>query len=82
MPSTYLGIENGELYRLACEEYDLCFTRDHGFAQNVRQGDAPQRLRLIQVILPQKPQDEFVEDFISAFSDTDWETIPHGSRWP
>ena len=27
-----LGIEDGEFYRLACEEYDLCFTRDHGFA--------------------------------------------------
>jgi predicted nuclease of predicted toxin-antitoxin system len=77
-----LGIENGALYRLACEEYDLCFTRDHGFAHNVQQGDTPQRLRLIQVTLPQKPQDEFVADFIAAFSDADWETIPHGSRWP
>ena len=77
-----LGIENGELHRLACEAYDLCFTRDHGFAQNVRQGETPRRLRLIQVTLPQKPQVEFIADFITAFSKTDWKTIPHGSRWP
>ena len=31
---------------------------------------------LLSTSLPQKPQDEFVEDFISAFSDTHWETIP------
>ena len=77
-----LGIENGALYRLACEEYDMCFTRDHGFAHNIRRGSAPQRLRLIQVTLPQKPQDKFVADFIFEFSDTDWETIPLRSCWP
>ena len=33
------GIDNGRLYALACREYDLCFTRDAGFAHNARQGE-------------------------------------------
>ena len=76
------GIDNGRLYQMACEEFDLCFTRDFGFAHNVRQGETPERLRLIHVQLPQKPQDEFIEDFLDAFKQTDWDSIKHGARWP
>jgi predicted nuclease of predicted toxin-antitoxin system len=32
------GLENGKLYEFARDSFDLCFTRDAGFANNVRQG--------------------------------------------
>ena len=31
------GIDNGTLYRQVAIDYDLCFTKDAGFARNVRQ---------------------------------------------
>jgi hypothetical protein len=31
------GLDNGTLYRQVVVQYDICFTRDAGFAQNVRQ---------------------------------------------
>jgi hypothetical protein len=31
------GIDNGTLYRQVAVDYELCFTRDAGFALNVRQ---------------------------------------------
>ena len=60
------GMDNGKLYQFARENFDLCFTRDVGFANNVRQGAPPSRLKLLRVTLPQKRQDEFVMDFISS----------------
>jgi predicted nuclease of predicted toxin-antitoxin system len=76
------GLENGKLYEFARESFDLCFTRDAGFAHNVRQGVPPSRLKLVRVTLQQKPQDEFVQDFISAFRATDWTQFHHGDNWP
>lgn len=76
------GIDNGRLYALACREYDLCFTRDAGFAHNARQGPNPGRLKLLRVALPQQRQDEFVTDFISHFRSCDWATYRHGDDWP
>jgi predicted nuclease of predicted toxin-antitoxin system len=35
------GLENGKLYEFARDSFDLCFTRDAGFANNVRQGALP-----------------------------------------
>ena len=32
------GLENGKLYEFARDSFDICFTRDVGFANNVRQG--------------------------------------------
>jgi len=61
---------------------DLCFTRDVGFANNVRQGGRPSRLKLLRVTLQQKPQDEFVSDFISVFRASDWDHFHHGDDWP
>jgi hypothetical protein len=40
------------------------------------------RVKLLQVTLPQKPQDEFVTDFILAFQNSDWDNIHHGDEWP
>jgi predicted nuclease of predicted toxin-antitoxin system len=76
------GLENGKLYEFAHDSFDLCFTRDTGFANNVRQGTAPSRLKLLRVTLRQKPQDEFVQDFISVFRATDWTQFGHGDDWP
>jgi predicted nuclease of predicted toxin-antitoxin system len=76
------GLENGKLYEFARDSFDLCFTRDAGFANNVRQGAPPSRLKLLRVTVQQKPQDEFVLDFISVFRASDWTQFDHGDDWP
>ena len=76
------GLDNGKLYEFARDGFDLCFTRDVGFASGVRQGPQPSRLRLLRVTLQQKPQDEFVLDFISVFRGSDWAQFHHGDDWP
>lgn len=45
------GLENGKLCEFARDSFDLCFTRDAGFANNVRQGAPPSRLKLLRVTL-------------------------------
>jgi predicted nuclease of predicted toxin-antitoxin system len=76
------GIDNGRLYELARRDYDLCFTRDVGFAHNARQGPAPGRLKLVRVNLPQQRQEEFVKEFMVCFRKTDWASFRHGEDWP
>jgi hypothetical protein len=39
------GTDNGTLYRRVAADYELCFTRDAGFARNVRQIRDPSQLR-------------------------------------
>ena len=76
------GLDNGKLYEFARNNFDLCFTRDAGFANNVRQGRIPPRLKLLRVTIQQKPQDEFIKDFIAAFRLSDWSRYRHGDDWP
>lgn len=38
------GLDNGTLYRQVAVQYDLCFTRDAGFAHNVRQMRDPSQV--------------------------------------
>jgi hypothetical protein len=76
------GLENGKLYEFARDSFDLRFTRDAGFANNVRQGAPPSQLKLLRVTVPQKPQDEFVLDFISVFRASDWTQFGHADDWP
>jgi len=76
------GLDNGRHYRFSLENYDLCFTRDFGFAHNARQGTPPAHFKLLLVKLPQKPQDEFIADFIAAFRGTDFKKFQHGDDWP
>ena len=76
------GLDNGRLYQFALENYELCLTRDFGFANNVRQSPAPTGFKLLRVTLPQKPQDEFVSDFMAAFRATDWTKLKPGDDWP
>ena len=76
------GLENGALFRFACSAFDLFFTRDAGFAHNVRQSPAPPALKLIRVTLAQQPQAAFVLEFLVAFRATDWSRWEHGTDWP
>jgi Domain of unknown function (DUF5615) len=39
------GLDNGTLYRQVAVQYDLCFTRDAGFAHNVRQIEILRKLK-------------------------------------
>lgn len=76
------GLDNGKLYLFAIQNFDVCFTRDFGFANNVRQGQPPEKFKLFRVTLPQKPQDEFIKDFVTAFRATDFTKLAHGDDWP
>ena len=76
------GLDNGRLYQFAIQNFDVCFTRDFGFTNNVRQGQPPAKFKLFRVTLPQKPQDEFIENFITAFHATDFTKLAHGEDWP
>ena len=76
------GLDNGKLYQFAIQNFEVCFTRDFGFANNVRQGQPPAGFKLLRVTLPQKPQDDFVADFISAFRASDITSFRHGDDWP
>lgn len=76
------GLDNGKLYRFALDNFDVCFTRDFGFINNIRQGPVPEKFKLLRVALNQKPQDEFVSDFISEFRATDLGKFRHGDDWP
>ena len=78
----FQGLDNGKLFQFACDAFDLCFTRDAAFVKNVRDSSPPVRLKLIRVTIPQKPQDEFVEDFLVAFRVTDFEKLSTGDEWP
>lgn len=76
------GLDNGKLYQFAIQNFDICFTRDFGFVNNIRQSNAPEKFRLLRVTSPQKPQDQFVADFILAFRASDLSKFRHGDDWP
>lgn len=76
------GIDNGALYQLAVSHYDLCFTRDAEFSKRVRMSEPAARLKLVHVIIPQTRQDEFVQQFLLAFRETDWSNHKSGDNWP
>ena len=76
------GLDNGKLYHFALENFEVCFTRDFGFINNVRQNPAPPKFKLLRVTLAQKPQDEFIADFIAAFRAIDLKQFQHGDDWP
>jgi len=76
------GLDNGRLYQFAIQNFDVCFTRDFGFINNVRQGKVPDKFKLLRVTLQQKPQDEFIKDFIVAFRAAGLTGFQHGDDWP
>lgn len=75
------GIDNGALYQFAASNYDLCFTRDAEFSRRVH-SQSTARLKLVHVVIPQTRQDEFVEQFLTAFRKTDWSIHKSGDDWP
>lgn len=76
------GLDSGRLYQFALQNFEVCFTRDFGFANNVRQSPTPKDFKLLRVTLPQKPQDEFIQNFMAAFRAADWKQFQHGDNWP
>ena len=76
------GLDNGKPYTFAVQNFDLCFTRDFGFIHNARQAKAPSNFKLLHVVLTQKPQDEFVSDFLEQFQQSDFSQYQHGKDWP
>ena len=76
------GIDNGALYRLARQAYDLCFTRDAGFAHNVRQAEEIAQVKVLRVVIPQQRAVLFTEAFIKAFLVADWSHYANGKDWP
>jgi predicted nuclease of predicted toxin-antitoxin system len=48
------GLDNGTLYRQVAIAYDLCFTRDTGFAHNVRQMRDPSQVKILRVVFPNR----------------------------
>jgi hypothetical protein len=46
------GLDNGTLYRQVAGDYDLCFTRDAGFAHNVRQIRNRSQVKVLRVVVP------------------------------
>jgi len=76
------GIDNGTLYRQVAVDYELCFTRDAGFAHNVRQMRDPSRVKVLRVILAQQRIEAFIPVFIDAFQTADWSRYSNGDDWP
>jgi hypothetical protein len=76
------GIDNGTLYRQVAVDYELCFTRDAGFAQNVRQLRDPSQVKVLRVIISQQRVESFVPAFIDAFQKSDWAGYSSGDDWP
>ena len=76
------GLDNGTLYRQVAVAYDLCFTRDAGFAHNVRQMRAPSQVKVLRVIVSQQRVESFVPAFIDAFQKSDWSRYSNGDDWP
>ena len=76
------GIDNGALYELAAREYDFCFTRDAEFANRVRESTNVTRVKLLRVVIPQTRQEKFVQQFLTAFQQSDWATYTNADDWP
>ena len=76
------GIDNGTLYRQVAKDYELCFTRDAGFAHNVGQMRDQLQVKVLCVIVPQQRVQLFVPSFIDAFQKSDWSGYSNGADWP
>ena len=76
------GIDDVTLYREIAKDYDLCFTRDVGFAHNVRQMREAIDVKVLRVMLPQQRTEQFVPLFVHTFEQSDWSAYNNGSDWP
>jgi hypothetical protein len=76
------GLDNGTLYRQVAKDYDLCFTRDAGFAHNVRHMRDQLQVKILRVIIPQQRVELFVPAFVDTFQNSDWSRYSNGADWP
>jgi hypothetical protein len=76
------GLDNGTLYREVAQSYDLCFTKDAGFAQAVRRTAGQSGVKLLHVVLPQTQARQFTSEFVAAFRASDWSKYNNGVSWP
>ncbi len=76
------GIDNGTLYRQVATDYDLCFTKDAGFARNVRQIRQQSQVKVLRVTIPQQQPGPFVDTFVETFQKSDWSRYGNGADWP
>jgi hypothetical protein len=76
------GIDNGTLYRQVAVNYDLCFTRDAGFAQHVRHMRDRSQVKVLRVVIPQQRTESFIPAFVDAFQNSDWSRYSNGDDWP
>ena len=76
------GAKNGELFRIARNEFDLLFTKDVAFNEWAKKVKEDHRVKYVLVTLPQQAQDSFIKDFIAKFRKTDWTKHIHGNAWP
>jgi len=76
------GLDNGELYQQVAVAYNLCFTRDAGFAHNVRQMRDVSRVKVLRVVVPQQRVESFIPAFVDAFQKSDWLRYSNGDDWP
>ncbi len=76
------GVKNGSLYREIAREFDLCFTKDAGFAHMVRHMRRSSAVKVLRVALPQEYAAKFVEIFCGEFVKTDWLKYENGSVRP
>jgi hypothetical protein len=61
------GIADEGLYRDVAQSYDLCFTRDIGFARNVPHKREAVTLKVLHVVLRQQRIELFLPSFLQAF---------------
>ena len=75
-------IDNGTLYRQIAQSYELCFTKDAGFAHNVQRMRQPSQVKVLRVVIPQQAARRFAENFIVRFQKSDWARYSNGADWP
>jgi deoxyribodipyrimidine photolyase-like uncharacterized protein len=76
------GLDNGTLYRQVAVDHELCFTRDPGFAHNVRRMVNSSRVKVLRVVVPQQRLEAFVPAFVDAFQKSNWARYSKGDDWP
>jgi predicted nuclease of predicted toxin-antitoxin system len=76
------GLDNSTLYRQVAANYDLCFTKDAGFARSVRRMQSPSQVKVLRVVVPQQRVELFVPAFVDAFQKSDWLRYSNGDDWP
>ena len=76
------GLDNGRLYREIAVAYDLFFTKDREFADQVGVHRTTAPVKIVVTVIRQQPAPSFVRAFLEAFASTEWTAVPVVSEWP